>query len=789
MIRLACLLTAVGQLLVPICSTVHAWQIDEQPIAELVEMLESSDVTVRRDAVYELVKRGDVSQTVIDGFEKLISDNDNQAQFQALLGLARAGVAAESAIDSLISELDDRSEQVRYRAADALGKIGAASVSPIVKRWPDANRFERIGFCQSLGDIGKHAEVAVPLLEAALKADEEVLFLPCALALQKIKRNDAGLWIRLVSHTSEAVRVTAIRQLATLPEGDAGIRELLIEATEDDSRRVREVALIAVTKSSLDIAVQAACVSAGLFDDSVEVRAAAIAALSRNQQLAQDFAKQLSELMNSCPSSDVAVSLLRAMECLGESSSNCIEPMLEMATKYELEADPVANAAAASGLAGLGEMMNLLPAQPEIEPFVSRAISVAGTSAKSLLLKAFGSEDAVLRIAAARASGQFEPSAPDLIERLLAAAQDDSPAVRQAVIGSVGTVASELQGELKLRFDAGIASAVKSAASDSNATTRAMAVSQLSSVELDSDSVETLIEDALGDESIAVTLAALETLKTFSEILNRQGQRVLEHAEAEDVALRTKALIVAGLISKESLREGVQAAVVKGLSDKQTSVRIAAIRAASEQGLDTPEVISLIGENLGEDVEVLQSALGAVESLGPAASTLEPTVASLIRHPRADVRIQAIEALGKVSKDKSQLTDRMVEALHDEDWTVRRAACEELGRVGGEAKSAIPRLFELIDSEEDERIATSTIRDIDSAPVTALPQLTEGMKSENFRKRLYAIFLVGKIGPDARSVLPMLEEALEEVESRERSGTTRRYLMQAIDLVKGEDSE
>jgi HEAT repeat protein len=790
MIQQTCLRLAAGQLVVLLIgSTLCAWQIEEKPTSELVEMLTSADVTERRDAVYELVRRGDYSQPVISGFARLVSDNDTQVQFQALFGLARAGAASEPAIDVLIAELDDRSDQVRFRAADALGKIGKASVKPMVKRWPDANRLQRIGFCQAFGEIGKEAASAIPLLEAALDATEDEIHLPSALALQKVSPVNAGLWSKLAKHASESVRVIAIRQLASLGESDSATLELLVEATSDASRRVREVALIAVTKSSLDIDEQATCISKGLLDDSIEVRAAAIAALSRNPDLANDFGSSLSELMSSCPSPEVAVSLLKAMERLGGSSATCIDPMLALATKYDLDSDTVAKAAAATGLAGLGEMMEMLAGRPELEPFISRAISEAGTSAKPLLLKAFNSQDVLLRVAASRASGQFDPPEPDLIERLIASAHDESPAVRGAVIESIGKVASELKGELKQRFDAGIAEAIETAAADESETTRAMALSQLPSVSMGLDVVERLIENGLEDESTAVKLASLESLKSFSDILNRQGSRVLRNAVANDVELRSKALSVAGLISKETLKEEVQAAVHRGLADEQPAVRIAATKAAVEQNFDSAETIRLIGQNLGAEVDVLRTSLEAVESLGLAAATLEPTVASLLSHPRADVRVQAVESLGKVSKGKAQLTNRMLDALHDEDWTVRRAACEELGRVGEEAKAAIPRLFELIDSEEDERTATATIRDIDSAPVSALPLLLEGMKSENFRKRFYAVFLIGKIGPDAKSALPVLEEALKEVESSERSGTSRRYLMQAIDSIRGEDSQ
>jgi hypothetical protein len=59
--------------------------------------------------------------------------------------------------------------------------------------------------------------------------------------------------------------------------------------------------------------------------------------------------------------------------------------------------------------------------------------------------------------------------------------------------------------------------------------------------------------------------------------------------------------------------------------------------------------------------------------------------------------------------------------------------------------------------------------------------LLEGLQSEDRRLRFYAMFLIGKVGSDAKEALPMLKRLLEETDSERFRGS----LQQTIDRIEG----
>jgi HEAT repeat protein len=93
-------------------------------------------------------------------------------------------------------------------------------------------------------------------------------------------------------------------------------------------------------------------------------------------------------------------------------------------------------------------------------------------------------------------------------------------------------------------------------------------------------------------------------------------------------------------------------------------------------------------------------------------------------------------------------------------------------------------LFELLDSDEDSDATRTALREIDAVAPEALPVLLEALKGEGRRQRYYAVFFLGKLGPEAKEALPVLEEALQS-----ESGRFRDSLQRAIDAIKGKPAD
>ncbi len=60
-----------------------------------------------------------------------------------------------------------------------------------------------------------------------------------------------------------------------------------------------------------------------------------------------------------------------------------------------------------------------------------------------------------------------------------------------------------------------------------------------------------------------------------------------------------------------------------------------------------------------------------------------------------------------------------------------RAAANALGKLGPSAKQSVPKLFELMDREDDREFAGAALKEINTAPVEAIPLLIEKLNSED----------------------------------------------------------
>jgi HEAT repeat protein len=113
-------------------------------VEELIQRFDDKEVERRRDAAYELVRRGDHSDKVIAALGKASNDDDVQVRVQSLTGLARAGKKSEPVIPELLQCLRNRDAQVRFRAAQALGAIGSSAIEPLTSNWPSASNDAKI---------------------------------------------------------------------------------------------------------------------------------------------------------------------------------------------------------------------------------------------------------------------------------------------------------------------------------------------------------------------------------------------------------------------------------------------------------------------------------------------------------------------------------------------------------------------------------------------------------------------------------------------------------------------
>ena len=295
-------------------------------------------------------------------------------------------------------------------------------------------------------------------------------------------------------------------------------------------------------------------------------------------------------------------------------------------------------------------------------------------------------------------------------------------------------------------------------------------------------SKERMLKNALGSKAAAVRAAALRSLAKEEPRAKRLRNEII--ATCKDQAAEVRLAALQCLAEFGEIDQEVESTVLNGLKDSESSVRIAATQCMVALEILNEKTAKAVGQNLGNDTELLNSSLESVPKFGERAKLMIPSLANLLKHPAERTRMLCIDALAAAENDERQLTDRLKDSLEDDSWNVRQKTAQTLGELGSDAIAAVPQLFKLIDNEEDESFATAALREIDAAPATALPMLVDALGSENRRKQFYAVYLIGMMGADAKEVIPRLREELKDSNNSRNASSRRKYLSQAIESIE-----
>ncbi|MEL7226958.1 MAG: HEAT repeat domain-containing protein, partial [Cyanobacteria bacterium J06576_12] len=193
------------------------------------------------------------------------------------LSLGNIGPEAEAAIPALITVLED--EELRPRAATALSQIGAAAIPALVAAANDEDEALRFYAASTLSEIGTVAEVAVPILVAALESED--LRYRAAAALGDYGPEAAAAVNALIAGLNDEDSIFLYRVTNSLIEIGAVAVPQLAVALEAEAEDVRYQA--AGILESIEPAASAAvpALLAALNDQNEGVRDAAIQALRR----------------------------------------------------------------------------------------------------------------------------------------------------------------------------------------------------------------------------------------------------------------------------------------------------------------------------------------------------------------------------------------------------------------------------------------------------------------------------------------------------------------------------
>lgn len=127
-----------------------------------------------------------------------------------------------------------------------------------------------------------------------------------------------------------------------------------------------------------------------------------------------------------------------------------------------------------------------------------------------------------------------------------------------------------------------------------------------------------------------------------------------------------------------------------------------------------------------------------------------------------DERRAAARSLGDEKTASREVVSALIAGLKDSDFFVQRFSAQSLGKIGPDAREALPMLAELARSKtarsEVVEAAAAALGSMGSAAVPTLAEVLKSTSSTPAMRRQAAESL-GKMGKEARSALPAMVEA------------------------------
>jgi HEAT repeat protein len=399
---------------------------------------------------------------------------------------------------------------------------------------------------------------------------------------------------------------------------------------------------------------------------------------------------------------------------------------------------------------------------------------MAAQPAVPQLVEALGSNDPALRWRAARALGSIGDRRA--VEALRNTAADQEGLVRAQSIFALGRLGVTDEDSLAV---------IVAHLTDKDVQVRRASVRALRMIQAPRATVIPLVVKLLEDSDPAIAMRALGTIAEGGVEVVPVLTAALEHKEARYWA--SLALAEIGPQAKDAVP-----GLVKVLTDERPEVRLQAVIALGEIGPEAKPAVGSLAKALQDPFEAVQTA--AIFALGrigdPAAeeplvrleSSTDPfqkmlaTWALARLYPDDKERLNAalaalVKGLGSEERDLSQMAARalseleadpkvvrpMVEAMVGDDPALADRVLSAFASLGARA---VPHAIEALQDPERRVRALQVLGRIGPEAAPAVPALTELLKSEDANTRTEALYVLASIGPGAKAAVGPISENL-----------------------------
>jgi HEAT repeat protein len=694
----------------------------------LVALLKDPDVHKRQEVIRVLCDMNpEDSKTVtalVPALLAALRDPDAQVRRETASRIGFSLLAPETTVPALLGTLKDDNPDVRRAAAEALVKMGARAgkfVPALVEALRSADEEVRSAAAQVLGQIGPEAEAAVPELLVLLKKGKDRERMEAAQALASIGPPARAALPTLVEMLKQKdTRLLAADALGVFgPEAEAAVPALK-EVLHDQDQETSGYAVLALARIG---PAGVPALAEALKADNPWVRARAADAMRWIGSAALPALPALIEVLkekgrpDDKDNKDLRWSVLKAIGHCGPAAKEAV-PVLTTLLKDEdheirYEAAVVLGKIGPKASAAVPAMAALLIDKDDAYEYVwmtANALQKIGPTAVPALVEVLKSRHKSARCLTAWALGKIGPQAKEAAPALLRLLDSKDDESRAA---------AEALGDIGPGAKEAIPALMRTLKSR-DCSMASAAAQALGGIGPDARDALPLLEEMFLSDDDTVHLASAFALVKIG------SQR-----------------------KKEALTALIEAAKVREEKDS-LSARCTAIVALGAIGPEAREAIPVLVNAIGAD-------LGAAEKLDE--EDAGELGCNLVGEALVQIGPAAVPAL--------------VEALKNEEGYRPLAAAVVLGRLGSDAKEAIPTLVTLLGKGalttqlsdgtawglRKVNVATETLVQIGPA---SIPLLVKLLKETEPSQRSAAAEALGQFGPAAREAIPALREALKD---------------------------
>ena len=267
---------------------------------------------------------------------------------------------------------------------------------------------------------------------------------------------------------------------------------------------------------------------------------------------------------------------------------------------------------------------------------------------------------------------------------------------------------------------------------------------------------------AMRDEKPAVQSRLAKVVAKIQAAAKPRVPGFIRAMADEDQGVRSRAAKQLGYIGAQA-GQAVQP-LIEALGDKQWAVRLAVAEALAKIAPNSKGVQQALMRTARKDGHWWVRKAAAAGLLRAHPPVLDNAVEAL-RDNNLSVRMGIAWELGQLGPAAGPAIPALVKALGDENGSVRDSAARALGKIGPPARAALPALRKaLTDKHEDTRVdaALSLWRLDPSSAGAALPVIVEMLVAKHPQRRVTGALVLGQMGPAAKKAIPALKEALKD---------------------------